>query len=238
MNKIFRIAVVASVALLGYGTYSALVTAPTDAMQGDVYRIIYHHVPSGWTMFVFFGINFIASVLYLVQRTPKVDAVAVSAAEVGVVFCTVVLVTGPIWARPVWGIWWIWDARLTSTFVLYLIYISYLLFRRYSAPGSTSLLAAVVAIFGAADIPLVIPLDLVFSYATSGTRTWERRIHRLEHVPHMANKLCGIPVAWVLCIRSTVSLGTTSASSRGAFSINYPGERAYTNIRVTSRKVA
>jgi heme exporter protein C len=155
MNKIFPIAVVASAALLGYGTYSALVTAPTDAMQGDVYRIIYYHVPSGWTMFVFFGINFIASVLYLIRRTPKADAVAVSAAEVGVVFCTVVLVTGPIWARPVWGIWWTWDTRLTSTFVLYLIYISYLLLRRYAAPGSTSLLAAVVAIFGAADLPLV-----------------------------------------------------------------------------------
>src|SRR6267378_1726015 len=83
------------------------------------------------------------------------DALAMVSAEVGVVFCTVVLVTGPIWARPVWGIWWTWDVRLTSTLVLWLIYLSYLLLRRFSDSAQAPVLAAVLAIFGALDIPLV-----------------------------------------------------------------------------------
>ncbi len=80
---------------------------------------------------------------------------AVVSAEVGVVFCTVVLVTGPLWARPVWGIWWTWDVRLTSTLVLWLIYVSYLMLRRFSTSSQTPLLAAALAIFGALDVPLV-----------------------------------------------------------------------------------
>ncbi len=80
---------------------------------------------------------------------------ALTTAEVGVVFCTVVLVTGPIWARPVWGIWWTWDLRLTLTLVLWLIYVSYLFLRRFSTSGQTPVLAAVLAIFGALDVPLV-----------------------------------------------------------------------------------
>jgi ABC-type transport system involved in cytochrome c biogenesis permease subunit len=83
------------------------------------------------------------------------DAFALATAEVGVVFCTVVLVTGPIWARPVWGIWWTWDARLTSTLVLWLIYVSYLLLRRYASGGQTPALAAALAIFGFLDVPFV-----------------------------------------------------------------------------------
>jgi len=83
------------------------------------------------------------------------DALAVSAAEVGVVFCTIVLITGPLWARPVWGIWWTWDMRLTSTLVLWLIYVSYLMLRRLTDNAQTPVLAAVLAIFGALDVPLV-----------------------------------------------------------------------------------
>src|SRR5207253_8810582 len=98
-----------------------------------------------------FFINFGASVAYLIRRNPIAHAIAVTTAEVGVVFCTVVLVTGPLWARPVWGIWWTWDVRLTSTLVLWLIYVSYLMLRRFSSSGQTPLLAAVLAVFGALD---------------------------------------------------------------------------------------
>src|SRR5919197_5624127 len=104
MKTIFPILAILTGVLLSYCTYLALVVAPTDQLQGDVYRIIYYHVPSAWTTFVFFTLNFVASVIYLFRRTVKADAVALPAAEVGVVFCTVVLVTGPLWARPVWGI--------------------------------------------------------------------------------------------------------------------------------------
>ena len=84
-----------------------------------------------------------------------VDSLAVTTAEVGVVFCTVVLITGPLWARPVWGIWWTWDVRLTSTLVLWLIYVSYLILRRFSSSGQTPVMAAALAVFGALDVPLV-----------------------------------------------------------------------------------
>jgi heme exporter protein C len=155
MKRAFPIFAVLTAAFLGYGFYEALWVAPTDQIQGDVYRIIYYHVPSAWTAFVFLAVNFVASIVYLVRRNLKADAVAVSAAEVGLVFCTVVLVTGPIWARPVWGIWWTWDWRLTSTLVMWLIYISYLVLRRFSSGGQTAVLAAALAIFGGLDIPLV-----------------------------------------------------------------------------------
>lgn len=144
-----------SLALLSYGLYEALVAAPTEATMGNVQRIFYYHVPSAWTAFLLFFVNFLASVVYLIRRGPKSDALALAAAEVGVVFCTVVLVTGPLWARPVWGIWWTWDARLTTTLILWLIYVSYLVLRRYGSGGQTPLLAAALAVFGFIDVPIV-----------------------------------------------------------------------------------
>src|ERR1041385_6197467 len=132
IKTIFPILGILTAGLLGYACYQALVVSPTDQLQGDVYRIIYYHVPSAWSAFLLFATNFVASVVYLIRRSLAADALAVVSGEVGGVFCTVVLVTGPLWARPVWGIWWTWDVRLTSTLVLWLIYISYLLLRRYS----------------------------------------------------------------------------------------------------------
>jgi len=216
MKRLFPILSVLTAILLAYALYEALVVAPTDALQGDVYRIIYYHVPSAWTAFLLFFINFIASIQYLASAKPstqsaakwiviaigivgvvasflpavqnllppgmrpsamattvlaipafyfligkwfpgdRLDVLAVTSAEVGVVFCTIVLVTGPLWARPVWGIWWApGDIRLTSTLVLWLIYVSYLVLRRFSNSAQTQMLAAALAVFGALDVPLV-----------------------------------------------------------------------------------
>ena len=156
MKRLFPILSVLTALLLAYSLYQALVVAPTDALQGDVYRIIYYHVPSAWTAFLLFLINFVASITYLIRRNQKADMLALVTAEVGVVFCTVVLVTGPIWARPVWGIWWApGDIRLTSTLVMWLIYVSYLVLRRFSSSAQTQVMAAVLAVFGALDVPLV-----------------------------------------------------------------------------------
>ena len=216
MKKLFLILAGLTALFLAYATYLALKVAPTDALQGDVYRIIYYHVPSAWTAFLLFFINFIASVQYLARTKAslqkavqwvviaigvigviatfrpqvqallptgmrpsavattvlaipafyfllgwkfpgdRMDMLALTAAEVGVVFCTIVLVTGPIWARPVWGIWWApGDIRLTSTLVLWLIYVSYLVLRRFSNSAQTQIIAAALAVFGALDVPLV-----------------------------------------------------------------------------------
>src|SRR6202041_2260613 len=155
MKRAFPILGVLTGILLSYALYEALVAAPTEQTMGDVQRIFYYHVPSAWTAFILFFVNFFASIVYLIWRTTEAEALAVAAAEVGVVFCTIVLITGPIWARPVWGIWWTWDLRLTLTLVLWLIYVSYLVLRRFSSSGQTPLLAAVLAVFGALDVPLV-----------------------------------------------------------------------------------
>ena len=216
MKRLFLIVAGLTALFLAYATYLALKVAPADALQGDVYRIIYYHVPSAWTAFLLFFINFIASFQYLARTKAslqkavqwvviaigvigviatflpqvqallptgmrpsavattvlaipafyfllgwkfpgdRMDMLALTAAEVGVVFCTIVLVTGPIWARPVWGIWWApGDIRLTSTLVLWLIYVSYLVLRRFSSSAQTQIIAAALAVFGALDVPLV-----------------------------------------------------------------------------------
>ncbi len=156
MKRGFPILAIITALLLSFALYEALIGAPTERTMGDVQRIFYYHVPSAWTAFVLFLINFVSSVIYLARRNMKADILALVSTEVGVVFCTVVIVTGPIWARPVWGIWWApGDIRLTTTLVLWLIYISYLVLRRFSTSSQTPVIAAVVAIFGALDVPLV-----------------------------------------------------------------------------------
>ncbi len=149
------------VALMISGFYQAIYVAPDDAMQGYVFRIIYYHVPSASVAFLFFAISLLGSLGYLAfrrshpERAQIADAWALAGAEVGVVFCTVVLTTGPLWGRRAWGIWWTWDARLTTTLVLWLIYVSYLLLRRFAAGPQVQTLAAVLGIFGALDVPIV-----------------------------------------------------------------------------------
>ena len=162
MRRTFVILALLTFGLLTYALYEGMVAAPTEQTMGEVQRIFYYHVPSAVTAFTLFLINFIASIIYLARRSPRADALAVSTAEVGVVFCTVVLVTGPLWARPVWGIWWTWDARLTSTLLLWLIYISYLILRRYSTSGQTPVIAAVLAVFGFLDVPFVYMANRLF----------------------------------------------------------------------------
>jgi heme exporter protein C len=150
-----------TIALMAWGYYQAIYVAPTDAMQGEIFRIIFYHVPSASVAFLFFAVSLIGSICYLAFRRGRdgwaqiADAWALAGAEVGVVFCTVVLLTGPIWARRAWGIWWTWDARLTTTLVLWLIYVSYLLLRRFAAGPQMQTLAAVLGIFGALDVPIV-----------------------------------------------------------------------------------
>lgn len=162
MRRLFVILALLTFGLLTFALYEGMVAAPTEQTMGEVQRIFYYHVPSAVTAFTLFLINFVVSIIYLARRSPKADALALSTAEVGVVFCTVVLVTGPLWARPVWGIWWTWDARLTSTLLLWLIYVSYLILRRYSTSGQTPVIAAVLAVFGFLDVPFVYMANRLF----------------------------------------------------------------------------
>ena len=151
---------------LGYAAWAAIalslvliffVARTADAaMGGELQRIFYFHVPSAWIAYLAFAIVFIASIAYLRTGSSKWDLLAGGAAEIGVVFCSLVLITGPIWAAPVWGTWWQWDARLTSALVLWLTYVGYLFLRALSTePARTGRLAAVVGIAGFVNVPIV-----------------------------------------------------------------------------------
>lgn len=137
--------------------YGALVMAPTEAVMGDVQRIFYLHMPSAWVALgPAFTTVFIASILYLVKRDLRYDRIATASAEIGVVFTTITLITGPIWARPIWGAYWTWDPRLTTTLVLWFIYVAYLMLRGSTAsPHKRARLAAVFGIVGWVDVPIV-----------------------------------------------------------------------------------
>ena len=162
--------------LLAYAFYEALWVAPTERTMGDVQRIFYYHVPSAWTAFLLFFINFVASVVYLIRKSAKADAVALVTAEVGVVFCTVVLVTGPIWARPVWGIWWTWDLRLTldagAVADLCELSGSAAIFRQFADSEA----GGGAGDFRCAGRAAGLLFDLVFSHAASAAGDWRRRV--------------------------------------------------------------
>jgi len=132
------------------------VVLPDEINQGAIYRIIYVHVPAAITSFTCFFGAMVAGALFLIRGDMRYDAVAAAATEVGLVFATVNLVTGSIWARIIWGIWWTWDARLTSMFVCWLLYAGYLMLRRaIDEPGQRARLSAVLSIFAFTDVIIV-----------------------------------------------------------------------------------
>ena len=146
------LAVLALIAGLG----AAFGYAPREAVQGNVQRIMYLHVPAVLTAYLAFALVFLGSVGYLLTRRPGWDRLALAAAEPGVLFTGITIASGSIWGKPTWGTWWTWDARLTSTAVLFLVYVGYLLLRgMVDEPDRRARAAAVVGILGAANIPIV-----------------------------------------------------------------------------------
>jgi heme exporter protein C len=154
-----RIWLVLTFAVMAYGFYAAM-TAPTEATMGNLYRVFFYHFPHAILSFVFPYLNLGASLLYLwwrsrnIERANAADAFALASAEITVLYATVGLATGILWARAAWGIWWTWDARLTTYLLLWLSYVSYLLVRRFAAPGQTAIISAALAVFAAVDIPI------------------------------------------------------------------------------------
>lgn len=149
-------AAIGAVALMLVAAGAIFLYAPTDALQGPVQRIFYLHVSSAITAFACFAVVLLGGIVYLRNESQAADRLARSGAVVGVVFTTVTLVMGMLWAKPIWNTFWTWDARLTSTLVLWIIYAGYLLVRRLAEPGrQAARIAAVVGIFGFIDVPVV-----------------------------------------------------------------------------------
>ena len=154
-NAIYILSVLAIVLLLR-NLYAIMLQVPDDAEQGPIARIIYFHVPAAFTAFTGFFAALVASILYLWTKNFVYDSLAVAITEVSLAFAAVNLVTGSIWARIIWGIWWTWDARLTTMFICFLLYLSYLVLRpALEEPTQRALISAVFNIFAFADVPIV-----------------------------------------------------------------------------------
>ncbi|HQX62739.1 MAG TPA: cytochrome c biogenesis protein CcsA [Thermomicrobiales bacterium] len=145
-----------TVAVLTIGIFMAFVYAPMDSVQGQAQRIFYVHVPMAWLSYLAFGVIFVGSVGYLWKRNMRWDRLARSGAELGFLFTTLVLITGSLWGRPIWNTFWTWDARLTTTLILWFIYLGYFMIRSYAADAERGArYAAVLGIIGAVDVPII-----------------------------------------------------------------------------------
>lgn len=163
---------------------------PLEAVQGWPQKIFYVHVPSAWIMYLAFTVVFVSSIFYLWQRTPLWDVFARCAAEVGFLFCTLALATGMLWGKPIWGTFWTWDARLTSTLLLWFIYGGYLLLRAFArADADVARLSAIVGIVGFIDVP-IIHLSVL----------WWRTLHPKPVVMIMNDPGGGLPASMLVTL--------------------------------------
>ena len=147
---------VITILLFAVGLYGALFTAPQDYQQGETVRIMYVHVPAAWLALMVYSVMALASAVAVIFRHPLADVAAKTAAPIGAVFCFLSLATGSLWGKPMWGAWWVWDARLTSMFVLMLLYIGYMaIWAAIDEPHRAAMVARVVALVGFVNVPIV-----------------------------------------------------------------------------------
>ena len=142
--------------LFAIGLYGALLSAPADYQQGETVRIMFVHVPAAWMALFVYTVMALASALAIVFRHPLADVAAKAAAPIGAVFCFLALATGSLWGKPMWGAWWVWDARLTSMFVLMLLYVGYIaIWQAIEEPSRAALITRIVALVGFVNIPII-----------------------------------------------------------------------------------
>jgi heme exporter protein C len=183
MRKAF-VPLVVVVALMFVAAPLLIARAPYESTMGLIQKIFYYHVPAWMAMYSAIAVCTVASAIYLFQSKPAADRYAVSAAEIAVLFGLMGLITGPLWGRKAWGVWWQWDARLTSALLMELIFVAYLLVRKYGGPGSEKL-AAATALFGGATAPFVY----------KSVDIW-RTIHPKTSVVPTLGKDMGLPFAF------------------------------------------
>lgn len=187
--------------------YMVFAYVPTEADQGIVQRIFYFHVPCAWVAFAAFGLVAICGVFYLWLGQQIWDDLGYAAAESGMVFCTLVLITGSLWAKPIWGTWWTWDSRLTTTLILWLLYGGYLLLRAMADDTpQVARFAAVIGIVAAADVPVVIVSVRLWRTIHPAVLVTRQGAHGLED-PRMVATLMVAMIAftamftWILMLR-------------------------------------
>lgn len=153
--KLSQVVGTIAMSFLFLAIYLVFSYAPIETTMLEVQKIFYFHVSSAFTVFLAFGVTCLFSLLYLIKRKDKYDMLAVASAEIGIVFCTIVLLTGPIWAKPAWNTWWNWEPRLTSTLILWLMYIGYFVLRSALTGEKKKVYSAVLGILAFLDVPIV-----------------------------------------------------------------------------------
>jgi heme exporter protein C len=184
-----RVLSVTCLVLLAVTAYGMFFIARPDRVQGDAARIVYFHVPLAWVAFLAFFVVFCAGVAYLRTGSARWDYLGRASAEVGVIFTTLVLITGAIWGYPIWGTWWSWDPKLTTTLILWFMYLAYLMVRAYAEPPRGPRYAAVVGIVAFFDVPIV----YLSSY-------WWRTLHPQPVIGPLADQQPSSSIVWVLLL--------------------------------------
>ena len=179
-----KVVPVLAMGLLFIGHYRGLFVAPQERMMGDVYRIIYAHVPAAWICLIAYTLTFFASVFYLLRSKIGADIFAEASAEVGVVFNAILLITGSIWGKPTWGVWWTWDPRLTTAAIMFFAFLGYLALRRFiTDPDRRATWGSIVAILAFIDLPLV-------WYSVK----WWNSLHQLQSTPQTVDAAMVTPL--------------------------------------------
>ena len=192
---------VITLALMTTAIFMVFAYVPTEAQQGIVQRIFYFHVPCAWVAFAAFALVAISGVFYLWFGQQVWDDLGYAAAEVGMLFCTLVLITGSIWAKPIWGTWWTWDSRLTTTLVLWLLYAGYLILRVLADElPQIGKLAAVVGIVAAADVPVIIVSVRLWRTIHPAVIVTRQGGHGLEDPRMVATLLVSMAAFTALCV--------------------------------------
>lgn len=168
-----KLAFIPILLFFGYAQYQALFAAPPDRMMGDLYRILFVHVPAAWMAMLFFALSFVGSLGYLIRRNFSWDRLAEGSAEIGLVMTGLALALGSLWGKPVWGVWWTWDPRLTTTALLFFMYAGYLILRRlHQDPDRRAKVSSAVGLLIFLNVPIV--------YLSV---KWWRSLHQVQSDP-------------------------------------------------------
>jgi heme exporter protein C len=179
-----------TIGLFAIGLYGALVASPPDYQQGETVRIMFVHVPAAWLALLIYSIMALASAVAVIFRHPLADVAAKTAAPIGAIFCFLSLATGSLWGKPMWGAWWVWDARLTSMFVLMLLYIGYMaIWAAIDEPHRAAMVARIVALVGFINVPIV-----KFSV------DWWNSLHQPASVFRMGGPTIDMSMLWPLLV--------------------------------------
>lgn len=189
-NKALATIWAVTIILFVIGLYGALVSAPPDYQQGETVRIMFVHVPAAWLAMLVYTVMALASAVAIIFRHPLADVAAKTAAPIGAVFCFLALATGSLWGKPMWGAWWVWDARLTSMFVLFLLYVGYIaIWQAIEEPTRAATIARIVAIVGFINIPII-----KFSV------DWWNTLHQPASVLRMDGSTIDWSIRWPLLV--------------------------------------